>query len=200
MENNKGQAVIDTDFFIKFTEKDSTGQLFLKIMDEMGFNPVIHNYVFKEELLGNSIAKKLVESDHIKILDYNDYINPSNQSDYEVKFIRLYRDFNSQDFEGDIYTYRHEKESLGEIRSSLMAWYLGINILMSDDGGAKYYITSRLGSRRHRIEVYNVYDTLKLIGQKEVRNLKWSDIKATAKAVFENAENKYNDINETWHH
>lgn len=197
MENNKGQAVIDADFFNKFTDKDPTGQLFLRVMDEMGFSPIMHKYVLEEELLGNPIAKDLVEKGYIKILDYNDFLSSSNKSDYEEKFTMLYRSFNSQKFSNDIYAYRHAKENLGEIRSSLMAWYLGIDILMSDDAGAKYYIKSRLNSRRHRIEVYSVYDVLKAIGQKKDKNIKWAEVKVTAKAAFGTGD-KYNDIAGIW--
>lgn len=200
MENSKGQAVIDADFFIKLTEKDSSGELFLRVMEEMGYCPIMHQYVLDEELLGNQTAKQLVEKGHIKVLDHNDFLTSKIKNDYEEKFKNLYKCFNSQDFTGDVYTYRHCQQNLGEIRSSLMAWYLGIDILMSDDKSAKYYITSRLSSRRHRIEVYNVYDALKMIGQKRIKKIKWSEVKVTAKAAFAIKEDWYNEIYHIWHH
>lgn len=199
MENSKGQAVIDADFFNKLTEKDSSGGLFLRVMEEMGYNPIMHKYVLDEELFCNKTARQLVEKGYIKVLDHTDFLTSGNKNDYEEKFRNLYKYFNFQEFSGDVYTYRHCQQNLGEIRSSLMAWYLGINILMSDDKSAKYYITSRLSSRRHKVLVYNVYDVLKMIGQKKTRSIKWAGVKATAKAAFANTEDLYNDIYNIWH-
>lgn len=157
----------------------------------------MHKYVLEEELFCNPTVKELVEKGYIEIIDYNDFLNPRNKSDYEDKFNNFYKTFNSQEFSGNIYTYRHAGENLGEIRSSLMAWYLGIEILMSDDKAAKYYVTERLSSRRRKIYVYNVYDILITIGQKNDKKIRWEEVKATAKAAFGTSD-KYNDIVNVW--
>lgn len=83
MENSKREVVIDADFFNKFTEKDTSGQLFIKIMDEIGVVPVMHKYVYLEELHGNILAKSLVGDGIIKIYDYNDFITYENKRNYE---------------------------------------------------------------------------------------------------------------------
>ena len=74
-----------------------------------------------------------------------------------------------------------------------------IDMFMSDDWEAKYYIDNKLNSRRHNIEVYNVYDTLRLIGLKKERSIKWAEIKATAKVAFANKQGSYNEISNLWH-
>ncbi|AKN34245.1 hypothetical protein Ccar_24315 [Clostridium carboxidivorans P7] len=199
LAEDKREVVIDTDFFIKFTEKDSTGKLFIKIMNEMNVTPVMHHYVYTEELMGNSTAKQLVESGSIKVYNHSDFLNQSNEERYKENFKKAYKAFNYQDFAGDVFTYRHDKESLGEIRSSLMAFHMGIGIFMSDDGGAKKYVVNQLSSRKHKISVYNVYDTLKNIGEKQVKYLSWSEIKATAKFAFEKIPEKLEEINNIWH-
>ncbi|MGD9678708.1 MAG: hypothetical protein AB7V16_10245 [Vulcanibacillus sp.] len=195
---NKREVVIDADFFNKFTEKDPSGVLFLMIMDEMNTMPVMHEYVYSDELMGNITTAGLVKMGHIKIYKYQDYINKNNETDYKEKFRRAYKDFNYEDFAGDVFTYRQCQQSLGEIRSTLMAWYMNIGIFMSDDGGAKQYIETKLNSAKRRINVYNVYDTLHQIALKDTRNVKWTDIKATAKSSFEFSLDKYTEIRNLW--
>jgi hypothetical protein len=181
MEEIKREVVIDTDYFKKFTEKCPSGELFLRIMDEMNVSPVMHSYVYTEELMDNRTAIELVEKNEIKIYNYSNFIDENNINDYEDKFKRAYKDFNFKEFDRNIYEYRHDKESLGEIRSTLMAWYMNINIFMSDDREAELFVTGKLSNHRRKIIVYNVYDTLKEISLKSTKNIRWSDVKATAK-------------------
>lgn len=139
------------------------------------------------------------ENGKIKVYKYSDYITLSNIKAYENNFEKAYVYFNAKKFIGDIYTYHHQKESLGEVRTSLMALYLGIDLFMSDDGDAKSFVTNRLSSRRHKIMVYNIYDTLVALHELENTSIKWADVKGMAKRVFENTRHKYDGINELWH-
>lgn len=108
-------------------------------------------------------------------------------------------DRNAKPFKGkDIYTYHHEKENLGEIRTALMALYLNINLMMSDDFEAKQYISNRLSSKRHPIKVYNIYDTLLVLSDCKGRQLQWNNIKGLSKYLFSNT--KYASIREKWVH
>lgn len=199
MAEEKREVAIDADFFKKLTEKDVSGELFLKIMDELNISPVMHEYVYSYELNGNPTARKLKESGIIKIYNYPDYINASNGQAYQSNFERAYDYFNAKKFKGDVYSYHHSEESLGEIRTSLMALYLKIDLFMSDDGDAKSFVTNRLSSRRHKITVYNIYDTLVELHNLENLSIKWSEVKGMAKRVFERAMYKYDAINELWH-
>ena len=78
-----------------------------------------------------------------------------------------------------------------------MAFYVGIDLLLSNDGSAKSNVRTYLSSERHPISVLNVYDTLELIAQKSNTELKWSEIKGLAKRVLPEA--KYDMINSIWH-
>ncbi len=80
-----------------------------------------------------------------------------------------------------------------------MAFYLGIDLFMSDDGGAKMFVENKLKSRRHRIEVYNLKDTLIKVFENENRTTKWKDIKGMAKKAFEKTMYKYDEVNQIWH-
>ena len=129
------------------------------------------------------------------VVGESDYITDDRA--YQIWFESVYQVFNYKQFVGDVRQYHHEKENLGEIRSSLMAFYKGIDLFMSDDGEAKRYITNKLSSSRHKIDVYNVYDTLERIGKMEGRNIKWRDVKGMAKRVLD--EQRYEELNKIWH-
>lgn len=199
MPEDKKDVVIDTDFFRKVTNNLSTNELFLKIMDEMGLCPVMHEYIFKEELHKDSFVTKLRDSGVLKVYSFEHYLNSGNTEEFEEKFMEAYKKFNFQPFKGDnIRTYRKSEESLGEIHSSLMAWYMNMDIMMSDDGEAKHYVTTMLNSRQRKIHVYNIYDTLEYIGKMPERSIKWKEIKGMANQAFERAPKKFDSIREIW--
>ena len=197
MANDIKEVAIDADFFRKLTENDRDGTLFLKIMDELNRKPVMHEYVYSYELGDSSVVKKLKERGDIVVYTHSEYVKDIEQ--YKTLFGSAYQYFNYKEFKGDVISYHHEKESLGEIRTSIMAYYMKIDLFMSDDGGAKTYVLNRLNSRRHRIDVYNVYDTLRVIGELQDKKIKWSEIKGMAKAAFAKTEKKYESINKIWH-
>lgn len=197
MTEDKKEIVIDTDIFIKFTIIDTSGTIFLKIMDIMNVNPVMHAYVYNEELMGNATARYLVDNDFIKIYDYRDYLIDSEKGAYIALFNTAYKYFNYKNFSGNVFTYRMKEESLGEIRSSLMAYYLGIDMFMSDDGEAKAYIVDRLRNNKHWIEVYNLYDTLYELKSLGSKSFSWQGIKSIAKSEL--SRDKYDALNTYWH-
>ena len=47
MQIERQRAVVDADFFIKLTKYDDrNATLFQKIMDELDFQPVMHDYLY----------------------------------------------------------------------------------------------------------------------------------------------------------
>lgn len=201
MANNERIVAIDTDFFEKLTEKDKDGRLFLKIMDEFGAKPVMHEYVFNYELAHSSTAKMLKTAGKIEVYDYARYIKPENKENYINNFKMAFGEFNYEEFDEqkDIFQYHHQKQNLGEIRTALMAFYMGIDLFMSDDGQAKQFTMNKLSSRSHRITVYNIYDMLVELHKLENCSIKWADVKGMAKYAFDEARDKYDRINKIWH-
>lgn len=199
MPEDKKYVVIDTDFFRKVTNDMKTEELFLRMMNELNVIPVMHEFVYSEELHKDFFVKKLKDTGNLIIFSFHDYLDSDNKDDFEEKFTEAYKKFNFQAFAGeDIYKYRKCKESLGEIHSSLMAWYMNMDMMMSDDGEAKQYVTVMLNSRKKKIQVLNVYDTLKYIGEMPNRNIKWKDIKGMANQAFKNAPQKLESIKKIW--
>lgn len=200
MTKEKEQIAIDADFFNKFTEENPDGELFLSVMKEFNAFPIMHEYVYEYELAANTTAKKLKNENKIKIIKYNDYLpTPESRSKYENDFKKAYKIMNGSDLTvSDIFTYHREKENLGEIRSALMAIRMNVNLFMSDDRGAKTFVTNHLSSRRHRLAVYNIYDTLEEIGKKEYKDMTWKQVRGFVKRVIKSPE-EVEEINRIWH-
>lgn len=178
----KKEAVIDADFFNKITEEDPEGTLFKATMQELSFSPVMHRYVYEYELAANPVARKLVEANYITIEDESQFWSSDSVS-YTRLFNQLYRKMNMKPFPNgkDICLYQHARENLGEIRSSLLAFFQGYNYFISDDKGAKYYITNGL-SGRHQLKVMSLCDVFIEIGKITGHSIKWKDIRGLLKA------------------
>lgn len=194
MSNDEKKVAVDTDFFLKLTENDD-GTLFIKLMNELNRQAVMHTYVYNEELFNSHIAKKLVEQGVIKVIEYDDFLTDDRRS-YERNFKNLYYLFHAEDFSGDIYTYSKKKDDLGEIRSALMVQCMNIDLMVSEDTKAKYIIQNRLSSSRHPIKVYNLFDTFCCIANSN-KSIKWKDIKGLAKKNMKTK--KYEELNQMWY-
>ncbi len=137
--NERIKAVIDADFFRKLTEYEKGIKLFLHVMDDLGMEPVIHEFVADTELKGNVYLQELLTAEKVTIVRYEDYLGEEDQAEYERYFLEAYERINHFDFpEGkNIYQYAEGGESLGEIRSLYMARKRGYIYFMSDDADAK---------------------------------------------------------------
>ena len=121
MENAKRKAVINADFFIKSTHNDEKAEIFLKMMEDLNIQPVMHHYVYEVELRKSIAVKQLVEKNQIEVYQTEEFV--TDEKEYREYFLDAYEWFNRFELkEGEnIYTYHEEDESLGEIRSLYLA-------------------------------------------------------------------------------
>lgn len=135
----------------RVTEEYDVVDVFKKIFDSLGKKPVIHEYVYNNELivLGPSVKdtlQKLVKSDYIKVVKFSDHIedynNPSsnNRSFYclQCQKIRQHCSMSKIPTGLDIFQ-NAEGWSLGEIHSYLMAVSMGYEYLYSNDRDVKNF-------------------------------------------------------------
>lgn len=148
--NERIRAVIDADFFRKLTEYEKGIKLFLRIMDGLGMEPVMHEFVADTELKGNVYLDELLTAGKILIVRYEDYLGEEDREEYERYFLEAYERINYFGFpkKEDIYQYAECGESLGEIRSLYMARKKGYIYFMSDDVDAKRLAKSFFSSKR----------------------------------------------------
>lgn len=184
-------VAIDTDFFIKFTELDEKRTLFERVMEALQVELVMHSYVFKYELKHSQIAKEMVDSGYIKVYSEADFLS-EDRAVYEMLFRTAYKSFNHVEFEHDFYQYKHAGESLGEIRTALMALSMGIDLMMTDDREAKTYISNRISSARNKIEVCTILDVLMKVDELKKSGIEWKEVKGFAKRVLVKKDGRRN--------
>lgn len=196
MSDEKKVVVIDADFFNKITEDRPDGELFKALMDDLSLEPLMHKYVYEKELFANTTAQMLVNAGYIMIQDETSFW-PTDARSYIRAFESLYRQLNGKPFptNENILSYHHSRESLGEIRSSLLAFFLGYDYFMSDDKAAKFYISSML-SGRHQLEVMNLFDAFKKVGELPTHSIKWREIKGLLKQNL--SSGNYDRIKHIW--
>lgn len=192
------KAVIDADFFRNITEYERGNDLFLKVMDELGMKPIMHEFVANTELKENKYLEELKDTGKISIVSYEEYLRAEDRAEYEEYFIEAYESINYFDFPkgSDIYEYADKDESLGEIRSLYMANKMGYIYFMSDDGGAKALARKFFSSKR-AIKVESLYDVLVMCKEKDTK-LQWKDINPTVTNAMQKRQDKVNSLRQLY--
>lgn len=174
------RVVIDTDYF-KFITNDLTDAgYFLKLMEELMLEPVMHEFVYKQELHEHSLVKQLVKDQKLTVLYYENLMMDSkNCAEYERLFLYAYHEMNGVPYnrQNPIKEYRHGKENLGEIHSLILARLMNYDILMSNDGGAKTLAENKLNRQSIIVHVINIEETFTKLISKENSSFTWTDVR-----------------------
>lgn len=156
------RVLVDSDFcnMIASGNNIAKEKAFAKsIFDSLGKVPVIHTFVYNEELLTNGAIKELVEEKYIKIIEYGAFLTENwHKTQYVDDFVDYYDYMNSEAILAEFteITRHRAKRNMGEIHSLILAHYLGIPVFMSNDSGAKQLVQSRINSSASHIAVKNV--------------------------------------------
>lgn len=192
------KAAIDADFFRKITDYERGTALFLRVMNELNIQPVMHEFVAGNELEGNPYLQELLEANEIIVIHYSDYLKAADRESYEDYFREAYERINRFPFArgGNIYTYAENQESLGEIRSFYMAKKLGYTYFMSDDADART-LARNFSSSKYKVIVQTLYDVFTECRAKGT-SLMWKDIKVTATNAMRKRQDKLNKLKEIY--
>lgn len=131
------------------------------IFESLKQRPVLHPFVYHEELLTNVTIKKLVNEGFIEVLRYDTFItDDSFKRQYIDTFADFYFFMNNEPIERtfNAITKHRAKRNMGEIHSLIMAQYLSIPLFMSNDGGAKNLASSRINTQAQVVVVKNVLE------------------------------------------
>lgn len=180
------RVLVDSDFCNMIAPGNNIPKekLFVKsIFDSLGKSPVIHTFVYNEELLKNDAIKELVEESYIEIIEYNAFrAEDWHETQYVDDFVDYYDYMNSEVITAkftEIKRHRANK-NMGEIHSLILAHYLGIPVFMSNDNGAKKLVQTRINSSACHIAIKNVCEvfcdikrnsSVKLLDKKAVRSI-----------------------------
>lgn len=197
-------TVIDTDYFKFLTMDCKCEDVFFDVMQEIECQPVMHEYVYKHELMEHSFIKKLVENKKIIIYSYDSLMStPEREYEYTRTFSFAYKDMNGRAFDEscDIKFYHHDKENLGEIHSVILAYMMNYDMLMSNDKGARRLVKDKLNTNKKNINVYDVEHTFIELIDKDNSLLKWKRIKPIVgqwKDKNPTDNEKYNRVKNIW--
>jgi len=169
------------------------------IFDSLQKRPVVHIFVFQQELLANVAVKELVDERFIEVIEYNSFL-PAEifKTQYAETFADFYNFMNGEviDEAFDAITKHHAKKNMGEIHSLILAQYMNIPIFMSNDNGARSLVNSKINTQSFSVTVKNVCEVfcdVKLYGlmqidKKSVRAIlkkrsNWTEIYKRCKKV-----------------
>ena len=151
---SKKEAIVDTCFFNKLSNDGKNSEVLKKVLTDLDYKPVVHPYIAEKELDMFPHFNKLVEEGFIRKAEYSEFIEDEYDKElYEQYFGELYEEMreyleikevkkqieklnipNGQ----TIYTYRRAGMSLGDVHIILMAFFMKLPIILSEDGDIEF--------------------------------------------------------------
>ena len=193
-------AILDTCFLEKFNRDGQIDESFQRLMKDAGFDLIIHPYVYKHELSMFSYVDKLISDGVFRVADYNDFITDDVFKVYYSKlYINVYNEFyeiekieNPNKAENmhvlnddvDVFEERYAKSSMGDVHMIMMAVFMDIPIILSEDNDDLFNIYKivkrRKDSENFKLELYTVIDLIdqvkksndKTLTNKELKHIK----------------------------
>lgn len=212
---SKKEAIVDTCFFNKLSNDGKNIDGFKKVLEDLEFKPVVHPYIAEKELDVFPYFNKLVEEGFIRKAEYSEFIEDEDDAElYEQYFPELYEEMRKYlEIKGGkkqieklmipkgqtIYTYRRTGMSLGDIHIILMAFFMRLPVILSEDGDIEFLrsVTKRkMSGDSYKLDIYNVMDLIMMIAQKEDTTFSKKELKKVVLNVKERA--KLSEVNEVW--
>jgi len=187
------KIVVDSDVMNYLNKLPKGKDLFQILIKAIDRKPVMHTFVKKEELFSNKIVESLISSNDIEVVDYPDFLTVENKQLYQETFRVLYASINSEYLPNnfDIFTGRLAEKNMGEIHSCILAQYMNIDILFSNDHGAKDLAKQFFNVGDFKLKVKTMQEILielgneksKLISQEEAIAIMAGETKAKSSVV-----------------
>ena len=183
---SKKEAIVDTCFFNKLSNDGKSIEIFKKVLVDLDYKPVVHPYIAEKELDVFPHFNKLVEEGFIRKAEYSEFIEDQDDAElYEQYFYELYEEMREYlEIKGSkkkieklvipkgqtIYTYRRASMSLGDVHMILMAFFMRLPIIFSEDGDIEFLRSvakRKISSDSYNLDIYNVMDLIMMIAQKD---------------------------------
>ena len=183
---SKKEAIVDTCFFNKLSNDGKNIEIFKKVLVYLDYKPVVHPYIAEKELDVFPHFNKLVEEGFIRKAEYSEFIEDEDDAElYEQYFYELYEEMREYlEIKGSkkkieklvipkgqtIYTYRRASMSLGDVHMILMAFFMRLPIIFSEDGDIEFLRSvakRKISSDSYNLDIYNVMDLIMMIAQKD---------------------------------
>lgn len=212
---SKKEAIVDTCFFNKLSNDGKNIEAFKKVLVDLDYKPVVHPYIAEKELDVFPHFNKLVEEGFIRKAEYSEFIEDEDDAElYEQYFPELYEEMREYlEIKGSkkqieklaipkgqtIYTYRRAGMSLGDVHMILMAFFMRLPIILSEDGDIEFLRSvakRKISSDSYNLDIYNVMDLIMMIAQKEDTTFSKKELEKVVLEVKERA--KLSEVKQVW--
>lgn len=212
---SKKEALVDTCFFNKLSNDGKNIEAFKKVLVDLDYKPVVHPYIAEKELDVFPHFSKLVEEGFIRKAEYSEFIEDEDDTElYEQYFWEVYEEMREYlEIKGSkkqieklvipngqtIYTYRRAGMSLGDVHMILMAFFMRLPIILSEDGDIEFLRSvakRKISSDSYNLDIYNVIDLIMMIAQKEDTTFTKKELEKVVLEVKERA--RLSEVKQAW--
>lgn len=212
---SKKEAIVDTCFFNKLSNNGKNIEDFKKVLVDLDYKPVVHPYIAEKELDVFPHFNKLVEEGFIRKAEYSEFIEDEDDAElYEQYYPELYEEMREYlEIKGSkkriekleipkgetIYTYRRAGMSLGDVHMILMAFFMRLPIILSEDGDIEFlrlFAKRKISSNSYNLDIYNVMDLIMMIAQKEDTTFSKKELEKVVLEVKERA--RLSEVKQAW--
>ena len=212
---SKKEAIVDTCFFNKLSNNGKNIEAFKKVLVDLEYKPVVHQYIAEKELDVFPHFNKLIEEGFIRKAEYSEFIEDEDDAElYEQYFPELYEEMREYlEIKGSkkrieklaipkgqtIYTYRQAGMSLGDVHMILMAFFMRLPIILSEDGDIEFLRSvakRKISSNSYNLDIYNVMDLIMMIAQKEDTTFSKKELEKVVLEVKERA--RLSEVKQAW--
>ena len=200
----KTEVIVDTCFLQKLSSEGKAIDNIKKILAELEYIPVVHPYIYEHELSLHSYFVRLVEECYIRVIQYNDFQkDAADKQSYEAYYDVLYEEMrltleamNSPKqveklclHKGqDIYNTHKQGSSMGDVHMILMASYLQIPILLTEDSDIEMLrdiAKRRMRLGQYSLQILNGVQLIEEIAKKQDSSISVKEIESILKAMRE---------------
>ena len=212
---SKKEAIVDTCFFNKLSNDGKNIEAFKKVLVDLDYKPVVHPYIAEKELDVFPHFNKLVEEGFIRKAEYSEFIEDEDDTElYEQYFPELYEEMREYlEIKGSkkqieklvipkgqtIYTYRRAGMSLGDVHMILMAFFMRLPIILSEDGDIEFLRSvakRKISSDSYNLDIYNVMDLIMMIAKKEDTTFSKKELEKVVLEVKE--RERLSEVKQAW--
>ena len=190
-------------------------ETFKKVLVDLEYKPVVHLYIAEKELDVFLYFTKLLEEGFIRKAEYSEFIEDEDDAElYEQYFSQLYEEMRKYlEIKGSnkqieklaipkgqtIYTYRRAAMSLGDVYMILMAFFMRLPIILSEDGDIEFLRSvakRKISSDSYNLDIYNVIALITMIAQKEDTTFTKKELEKVMLGVKESA--RLSEVKQAW--
>lgn len=190
-------------------------EAFKKVLVDLEYKPVVHPYIAEKELDVFPQFNKLIEEGFIRKAEYSEFIEDEDDAElYEQYLPELYEEMREYlEIKGSkkrieklaipkgqtIYTYRRAGMSLGDVHMILMAFFMRLPIILSEDGDIEFLRSvakRKISSNSYNLDIYNVVDLIMMIAQKEDTTFSKKELEKVVLEVKERV--RLSEVKQAW--